>query len=72
MLTRVWRLTSLWVLALLAALLTASTTTAHADPETSISVDGGQSGRTFDGIGAISGGGGNSRLLNDYPAAQQK
>ena len=27
---------------------------------------------TFDGIGAISGGGGNSRLLTDYPAAQQQ
>ncbi|WP_240799229.1 RICIN domain-containing protein [Streptomyces sp. A0958] len=38
---------------------------------TSITVDGAQSGRTFDGIGAISGGGGNSRLLTDYPAAQQ-
>ncbi|MEE4543146.1 NPCBM/NEW2 domain-containing protein [Streptomyces sp. V4-01] len=49
-----------------------SSTPAHAAPDTSISVDGGQSGRTFDGIGAISGGGGNSRLLTDYPAAQQK
>ena len=28
-------------------------------------------GRTFDGIGAISGGGGNSRLLVDYPAAER-
>ena len=31
-----------------------------------------QGGRTFDGIGAISGGGGNTRLLTDYPAAQQQ
>jgi len=38
---------------------------------TAITVDGTQGGRTFDGIGAISGGGGNSRLLSDYPAAQQ-
>ena len=38
---------------------------------TSITVDGTQGGRTFDGVGAISGGGGNSRLLTDYPAAQQ-
>src|ERR1700728_3034617 len=38
---------------------------------TAITVNGGSSGRTFDGIGAISGGGGNSRLLTDYPAAQQ-
>ncbi|HEX5401295.1 MAG TPA: ricin-type beta-trefoil lectin domain protein [Pseudonocardiaceae bacterium] len=38
---------------------------------TSITVDGTQGGRTFDGVGAISGGGGNSRLLTDYPATQQ-
>lgn len=34
-------------------------------------MDGGQGDRTFDGIGAISGGGGNSRLLRDCPAAEQ-
>jgi Glycosyl hydrolase family 59/Ricin-type beta-trefoil lectin domain-like/Concanavalin A-like lectin/glucanases superfamily len=39
---------------------------------TSIAVNGASAGRTFDGIGAISGGGGNSRLLTNYPAAQQK
>ncbi|BCL79815.1 galactosylceramidase [Ktedonobacteria bacterium brp13] len=33
----------------------------------SIIIDGKGSGRVFDGIGAISGGGGNSRLLIDYP-----
>jgi hypothetical protein len=38
---------------------------------TSIAIDGGQPGRTFDGIGAISGGGGNSRLLIDYPEPQR-
>jgi O-glycosyl hydrolase len=38
----------------------------------SITVNGTQGGRTFDGIGAISGGGGNSRLLAGYPAAQQQ
>ena len=38
---------------------------------TSITVDGTSAGRTFDGIGAISGGGGNSRLLYDYPATQR-
>ena len=31
-----------------------------------IVVDGSSAGRTFDGVGAISGGGGNSRLLFDY------
>jgi O-glycosyl hydrolase len=38
---------------------------------TAISVNGASAGRTFDGVGAISGGGGNSRLLIDYPAAQR-
>jgi hypothetical protein len=37
-----------------------------------ITVNGTQGGRVFAGIGAISGGGGNSRLLSDYPAAQQQ
>ncbi|GAA0685635.1 ricin-type beta-trefoil lectin domain protein [Kitasatospora atroaurantiaca] len=44
---------------------------AVAATSTSITVDGASPGRTFDGIGAISGGGGNTRLLRDYPAAQQ-
>ena len=39
---------------------------------TAITINGTQGGRTFDGIGAISGGGGNTRLLTDYPAAQQQ
>jgi O-glycosyl hydrolase len=39
---------------------------------TTINVNGTSAGRTFGGIGAISGGGGNSRLLTDYPAAQQQ
>jgi hypothetical protein len=44
---------------------------AHAAASTSITVDGGQSGRVFDGVGAISGGGGNTRLLIDYPEPQR-
>src|ERR1700677_191590 len=49
-----------------------ASTPAHASTvSTSITVDGTSSGLTFDGIGAISGGGGNSRLLSDYPAAEQ-
>src|SRR6516225_11794897 len=39
---------------------------------TAITINGTQGGRTFDGIGAISGGGGNTRLLTDYPATQQQ
>ncbi|UUA10290.1 MULTISPECIES: RICIN domain-containing protein [Streptomyces] len=38
---------------------------------TEITLDGDSAGRTFDGIGAISGGGGNSRLLRDYPEPQR-
>ncbi|MBP2055166.1 hypothetical protein J2Z21_008179 [Streptomyces griseochromogenes] len=38
---------------------------------TSITVDGKSPGRTFDGVGAISGGGSNSRLLIDYPEPQR-
>jgi len=38
---------------------------------TDIPLDLAGPGRTFDGVGAISGGGGNSRLLIDYPAAQR-
>ncbi|MBX6384309.1 MAG: RICIN domain-containing protein [Microbispora sp.] len=36
-----------------------------------ITINGGSGGRTFDGVGAISGGGGNSRLLIDYPEPQR-
>jgi hypothetical protein len=61
----------LWLIALLAAALTVGANPAQAATTTNITVDGSQGGRTFDGIGAISGGGGNSRLLRDYPAAQQ-
>jgi O-glycosyl hydrolase len=43
----------------------------QATAQTSITVDGTHGGRSFDGIGAISGGGGNTRLLFDYPSAQQ-
>jgi hypothetical protein len=38
---------------------------------TTVTIDGTAPGRTFDGVGAISGGGGNSRLLIDYPEPQR-
>src|SRR3954469_25513010 len=44
---------------------------APAQAATSISINGSSGGRTFDGVGAISGGGGNSRLLIDYPEPQR-
>ncbi len=44
---------------------------AGATVTTLINVDAADTGRIFDGVGAISGGGGNSRLLIDYPAQQR-
>ena len=44
---------------------------AQAAVTTSVLVNGSVTGPAFDGVGAISGGGGNSRLLYDYPAAQR-
>ena len=49
-----------------------ATPAARAATSTTISVSGTSAGRVFDGIGAISGGGGNSRLLTDYPAAPKQ
>ncbi|WP_283843535.1 hypothetical protein [Kitasatospora humi] len=46
-------------------------TAASAAVSTAITIDGTQPGRVFDGVGAISGGGGNSRLLIDYPEPQR-
>jgi Glycosyl hydrolase family 59/Glycosyl hydrolase family 59 central domain len=40
-------------------------------PTTSITVNGAGGARVFDGIGAILGGGGNARYLEEYPAAQR-
>ncbi|GAA1899814.1 ricin-type beta-trefoil lectin domain protein [Streptantibioticus ferralitis] len=44
---------------------------AKAPTLTAVTVDGHGTGRTFDGVGAISGGGGNTRLLTDYPPKQR-
>jgi O-glycosyl hydrolase len=38
---------------------------------TNITINGAAGGRVLDGVGAISGGGGNSRLLPEYPQAQR-
>ncbi|MFF2750536.1 ricin-type beta-trefoil lectin domain protein [Kitasatospora sp. NPDC058048] len=56
--------------AALAAPESAATPTAAA-ASTAVTVDGTKPGLTFDGVGAISGGGGNSRLLVDYPEPQR-
>jgi O-glycosyl hydrolase len=51
------------------AIALSTTTAAHA--ATTVTINGTSAGRTLDGIGAISGGGGNSRLLFDYPEPQR-
>ncbi|MFJ1705890.1 ricin-type beta-trefoil lectin domain protein [Kitasatospora sp. NPDC088346] len=58
------------------SLLTGLATPAQAGPavpaaSTAVTVDGTEPGQAFDGVGAISGGGGNSRLLADYPEPQR-
>jgi hypothetical protein len=59
-----------WALASAVALLVPATlfvSAVAAQAATTVTIDGAGAGRTFDGIGAVSGGGGNSRLLMDYP-----
>ncbi|MCW2501953.1 MAG: xlnA 5 [Actinomycetia bacterium] len=76
---RVTVLSALSVLTLLAGAVPAAAATPppHLTPPTAqatattITIDGNSPGRTFDGVGAISGGGGNSRLLVDYPEPQR-
>src|SRR4051812_23913726 len=51
------------------AVVVVTATPTHA--ATAITLNGSSGGRTFDGVGAISGGGGNSRLLIDYPDPQR-
>ncbi|WP_369700164.1 ricin-type beta-trefoil lectin domain protein [Micromonospora sp. WMMA1996] len=60
--------------AVVAVVAAAAVLTGHAEPAraaTAITVNGASGGRTFDGVGAVSGGGGNSRLLIDYPEPQR-
>ncbi len=60
-----------WVVLAVLSLITATGAVAigaaPASAADAITLNGSGTGRTFDGIGAISGGGGNSRLLIDYP-----
>jgi glycosyl hydrolase family 59/ricin-type beta-trefoil lectin protein/glycosyl hydrolase family 59 (putative galactocerebrosidase) len=65
--SKVLTLTSALLLTVTAALVNAG----PAEAATTVAVNGGIVGRTFDGVGAISGGGGNSRLLIDYPTTQR-
>ena len=56
---------------LIFSLATATSSRVQAQDIT-IAIDGQDSGRIFDGVGALSGGGGTSRLLIDYPPKQRK
>ena len=71
MFSRLHHLTLAASAALLATSGVAAVTAQPAAAAVTITVNGTQGGRTFDGIGAISGGGGNTKLLADYPAAEQ-
>jgi len=67
-----WLAVLLGLIALLISMLVAAGgPQAHAATSTTIDVNGASAGQAFGGVGAISGGGGNTRLLTDYPAAQQ-
>src|SRR6266545_4471332 len=59
------------VLSLLAAVTLVAVSHSPAGAATTVTITGNGAGRTFDGVGAISGGGGNSRLLIDYPEPQR-
>ncbi|MEN3358496.1 MAG: hypothetical protein V7637_2478 [Mycobacteriales bacterium] len=58
-------------LTLVAGVAVAILPTGTASAATTVTIDGNATGRTFDGVGAISGGGGNSRLLIDYQEPQR-
>src|SRR6266700_1051046 len=51
--------------------LAGSAAPARALTTTDITIDGTKAGPAFQGVGAISGGGGNSRLLIDYPEPER-
>jgi hypothetical protein len=64
--------TAVAIVGVMAALSVVSLTSgASTLSTTAITVDGTRAGPAFQGVGAISGGGGNSRLLIDYPEPQR-
>src|SRR3954462_9225405 len=61
-----------WWAAVLVTLSTAAVVPATvASAATTITIRGTAAGRVFDGVGAVSGGGGNSKLLYDYAEPQR-
>lgn len=59
------------VVILLISVLAAGPARGATTPTTNITIDGNGGARTYDGVGAILGGGGNARYLEDYPPAQR-
>jgi len=57
--------------AIVAAASVLVVTASPARAATAITINGASGGRALDGVGAVSGGGGNSRLLIDYPEPQR-
>jgi hypothetical protein len=55
----------------LCACLCLSSVTAEASAQSAFLIDSGNLSARFDGVGAVSGGGGGSRLLLDYNATQR-
>ncbi|MGI5240618.1 ricin-type beta-trefoil lectin domain protein [Dactylosporangium sp. CA-139066] len=66
---RRWRAAAAAIAMGAAAVLVWAASPAHA--ATAITINGASGGRVLDGVGAVSGGGGNSRLLTDYPEPQR-
>jgi hypothetical protein len=64
------RLAALAAVAVVAASVLVGTSS-PARAATAVTINGASGGRALDGIGAVSGGGGNSRLLIDYPEPQR-
>jgi O-glycosyl hydrolase len=64
-------LACLFLSSLAAPSQTIATPSQSAAPSQPIAIDAASPGRIFDGVGAISGGGGNARLLIDYPEPQR-
>jgi O-glycosyl hydrolase len=68
---RVGVITSLITLCVIGPWTASQVMATGASPATAITIDGRGRGQLFDGVGSISGGGGLTRLLIDYPPLQQ-
>src|SRR3954471_20948959 len=60
-----------WAAGLIALSTVAVVPAAPASAATTVTISGAAAGRTFDGVGAVSGGGGNAKLLYDYTEPQR-